>query len=122
MYARARVGGLDWKVADTWWGAVCADAAPRVLGPVTSLPGWRDSVAQGQQLQGAWLHSAMEERCGLGFTGCEVQTKNIFGCGVRNMTGARVIRLNGCCPANILNCPKHPHFFSLVSRVFHRVF
>ena len=31
------------------------------------------------------------------------------------MTGARVIRLNGCCPANILNCPKHPHFFSLVS-------
>ena len=122
MYARARVGGLDWKVADTWWGAVCADAAPRVLGPVTSLPGWRDSVAQGQQLQGAWLHPAVEERCGLGFTGCEVQTKNIFGCGVRNMTGARVIRLNGCCPANILNCPKHPHFFSLVSRVFHRVF
>ena len=48
--------------------------------------------------------------------------KNSFGCGVRNMTGARVIRLNGCCPANILNCPKHPHFFSLVSRVFHRVF
>ena len=48
--------------------------------------------------------------------------KNIFGCGVRNMTGARVIRLNGCCPANILNCPKHPHFFSLVLRVFHRVF
>ena len=122
MYARARLGGLDWKVADTWWGAVCADAAPRVLGPVTSLPGWRDSVAQGQQLQGAWLHPAVEERCGLGFTGSEVQTKNIFGCGVRNMTGARVIRLNGCCPANILNCPKHPHFFSLVSRVFHRVF
>ena len=25
--------------------------------------------------------------------------KNIFGCGVRNMTGARVIRLNGCSPA-----------------------
>ena len=49
-------------------GGVCR----RVLGPVTSLPGWRDSVAQGQQLQGAWLHPAVEERCGLGFTGCEV--------------------------------------------------
>ena len=97
MYARARVGGQDWQVAGTRWGRlrvsaldwghatcrdwrpecgqvalVCGDAAPRVLGPVTSVPGWRDSVARGRQLQGAWLHSAMEERCGLGFTGCEV--------------------------------------------------
>ena len=33
-------------------------------------------VAQGQQLQGAWLHPAVEERCGLGFTGCEL-TSNL---------------------------------------------
>ena len=97
MYARARVGGQDWQVAGTRWGRlrvsaldwghatcrdwrpecgqvalVCGDAAPRVLGPVTSVPGWRDSVARGRQLQGAWLHPAVEERCGLGLTGCEV--------------------------------------------------
>ena len=103
LYARARVGGEDWQVAGTRWGRlrvsaldwgharcrdwrpecgqvalVCGDAAPRVLGPVTSVPGWRDSVARGRQLQGAWLHSAVEERCGLGFTGCEV-TKDSSG-------------------------------------------
>ena len=27
---------------------------------------------RGQQQQGAWLYSAVEERCGLGFSGCEV--------------------------------------------------
>ena len=53
-------------------GEVCGDAAPRVFGFVTSVPGWQDSVARGRQLRGAWLHSAVEERCGLGFTGCEV--------------------------------------------------
>ena len=66
---RARVGGLDWQVAGTQWERC---AALRVFGFVTSVPGWQDSVARGRQLRGAWLHSAVEERCGLGFTGCEV--------------------------------------------------
>ena len=57
-------------------GEVGGDAAPRVFGFVTSVSGWQDSVARGRQLRGAWLHPAVEERCGLGFTGCEL-TSNL---------------------------------------------
>merc|ERR1719270_2279696 len=85
-----RVSVMDWShdTCTTWQSestrhvSLLCDSSPRVLGHVTSVGSWGDTVSRGRRMMGDWLDPSLEMRCGLGFTGLDL---------VRDQTGNMVI-------------------------------
>ena len=50
----------------------CVDTCPRVLGDVTHVGSWRQTVTRGRELCGDWLDPPVEQRTGLRFSGYEL--------------------------------------------------
>ena len=48
------------------------DTCPRVLGDVTHVGSWRETVARGRELGGDWLDPPVEQRAGLRFSGYDL--------------------------------------------------